>query len=332
VKSLCLVAAVAGLLNGASSQPDVINGKVETRPLAGPLTAEFHNLETTSSAGPFWAAYTVPMVPRQGEMCGNDERHSNLVHLEGPDTLVVLFRFENRALDRVRISSLDCQFDAGGLSFVLLTGVQPAQSVELLGQLAHSWTQTGRKPHFDSIISAIGLTRDPAADRMLESMLAASEPEPLREKVLFWLANARGRAGFEAVRKALQSDASDRVRERATFALSVSKEPGVNQALEDAARNDHTPRVRSQALFWLAHKAGRDEAALILRAAEQDPAPEVRRQAVFALEQIPEGGGIPLLIQLAKTSQDKKVREQAMFWLGRSKDPQAMKFFEDLLK
>jgi hypothetical protein len=317
-----------------AQQPDIINGKVETRPLAGPLEQEFHRLEASATT-PLWAAYTVPMVPRQGEMCGTDE-HNNVVRLEGPDTMVILFRFENRALDRVRISSLDCRFDAGGLPFTLLTGVPPAQSVDLLTGLAHTWlqtaNQTGRRPHVDSIISGLALHRDPAADRALESMLAPSQPETLREKVLFWLASARGRSGFDAVKRALQSDPSDRIREKATFDITVSKEPGAMQALVDAARGDHSPRVRSQALFWLAHKAGPQESAVILQAAKQDPDLEVRRKAVFALQQIPKGEGIPLLIQLARTSTDRKVKEQALFWLGQSKDPRATAFFEEVLK
>jgi HEAT repeat protein len=326
----CLIALALLAIAAQAQQPEVINGKVETRALTEPLAAAFHKLEA-SAATPFWAAYTVPMVSRQGEMCGNDE-HNRIVRLEGPDTLVVLLRFDNRALDRVRISSLDCQFDAGALPFVFLTGVQPAQSVDLLAGLAHTWTESGRKSHFDSVITAIALHRDPAADRVLEAMLVPTQPESLREKVLFWLANARGPSGFEAVRKVLQSDPSDRVREKATFALTVSKEAGAMPALVDAARNDRTPRVRSQALFWLAHKAGLQESAVILQAARQDPDAYVRRQAVFALQQIPKGDGIPLMIQLARTSTDPKVKEQAMFWLGRSRDPRATAFFEEVLK
>ncbi len=328
MKFLCGLGLWACLLT--AQQPDVVNGKIEARPVSGPLEQEFHRLET-AAATPLWAAYTVPMVSRQGEMCGTDE-HNKVVRLEGPDTMVILFRFDNHALDRVRISSIDCQFDAGGLPFVVLTGVQPAQSVDLLAGLAHTWTQTGRKPHSDSIISAIALHRDPAADRALESMAAPSQPESLREKVLFWLANARGRSGFETVRKVLQSDPSDRIREKATFAVSVSKEAGVNQALIDSARNDKTPHVRSQALFWLAHHAGTQESAVILQSARQDADAGVRRQAVFALEQIPQGEGIPALIQLARTSTDPKVKEQAVFWLSRSRDPKATAFFEEVLK
>jgi HEAT repeat protein len=321
----------------APQQPDVINGKLETRPLAGPLAQEFHKLEA-SSTSPLWLVYTFPAIPGQGTMCGSLEnnnsnsRHNNIVRLEGPENLLVLFRLENRALDRVRVSSLDCQFDSGGLPFILLTGVQPAQSVDLLLELVHTCTQTSRKAHFDSLITAIALHRDPAADRALESMLALSQPESLREKALFWLANSRGRSGFEAVRRVLQTDPSDQVRDKATFALTVSKEAGAIPTLVEAARKDKSTKVRSQALFWLAQKAGLQESPVILEAARQDPDAHVRRQAVFALKQIPQGDGIPLLIQLARTSTDTEVRKQAVFWLGQSHDPRATSFFEEVLK
>lgn len=321
---LFLVAATA-----AAQQPVILNAKVETRALAGPLQQEYHRLEA-SAASPMWVAYTVAMIPHQGEMC--DGGRDNIVRLEGPETLVILFRFENRALDRVRIHSIDCQFDAGGLPFILLTSVPPAQSVDLLSDLARTWTQAGRKPHFDSLITAIAMHRDASAERALEAMLVATQPESLREKVLFWLANSRGQSGFEAVKKVLQSDPSDRVREKATFAITQSKEPAAMQVLADAARSDHSTRVRSQALFWLAQRGGLPHAQTILQAANQDSDPGVRRKAVFALTQIPNGDGIPLLVQIARTSTDSKVKEEAVQWLGRSHDARANAFFEQILK
>ena len=311
-------------------QPTIINAKVETRALAGPLEQEYHRLEA-SAASPMWLAYTVPMIPRQGEMCGIDQ-HNNIVRLEGPETLVVLFRFENRALERVRTHSIDCQFDAGGLPFVLLTGVPAGQSVDLLNGLVQTWLTAARKPHFDSLVSAIALHRDAAAERALQGMVAPAQPETLRERALFWLANSRGQSGYEAVKKVLQSDPSERVRDKATFAISVSKEPGAMAALEEAGRHDRSTKVRGQALFWLAQKGGVDHAAAILEAAQQDPDPGVRRKAVFALTQIPNGDGTPMLIQLARKSTDAKVKEEAVQWLGRSHDARANAFFEQILK
>jgi hypothetical protein len=40
---------------------------------------------------------------------------------------------------------------------------------------------------------------------------------------------------------------------------------------------------------------------------------------------------VPKLIEVARTNRNPAVRKQAMFWLGESKDPRAVKFFEEVL-
>lgn len=315
----------------AQTAPEVINGKLETRALNGTLAATYQSLEKSAGA-PLWMAYSVPSIPGEHASCDNNQQHNRTVRLEGPDTLVVLYRFENHTLDRVRLENPDCQFDAGGLPFIFLTGVPPTQSVELLAGLVHKWNDSGeRKPHFETMLAALALHRDPAVDRELDSMVAASEPANLRERALFWEAQARGPHGFEIVKNILAHDADNRLREKATFDITLSKEAGVIPALEQAALKDATPKVRRQALFWLSHKAGKSAAQFIVNATKQDPDREVRRQAVFALSQIPNGEGTPFLIQVAKTSTDPEVKKQAVFWLGQSHDQRATTFFQDIL-
>ncbi len=46
---------------------------------------------------------------------------------------------------------------------------------------------------------------------------------------------------------------------------------------------------------------------------------------------MPADEGVPKLIEIARTNRNPVVRKQAMFWLGQSKDPRAVKFFEDVL-
>jgi hypothetical protein len=41
--------------------------------------------------------------------------------------------------------------------------------------------------------------------------------------------------------------------------------------------------------------------------------------------------GAPRLIQIVRTTTDRNLRKQAMSWLGQSRDPQAVRFFEELL-
>jgi HEAT repeat protein len=84
-------------------------------------------------------------------------------------------------------------------------------------------------------------------------------------------------------------------------------------------------------LFWLAQKAGRQAVDEIAAAVDRDPEMEVKKAAVFALSRLPKDDGVPELIEVARNNKNPEVRRQAMFWLGQSKDPRAVKFFEDIL-
>ena len=72
--------------------------------------------------------------------------------------------------------------------------------------------------------------------------------------------------------------------------------------------------------------------AAIRSAVDDDPEMDVKRKAVFALSQLPKDEGVPKLMEVARNNRNPEVRKQAMFWLGQSKDPRAVSFFEDLLK
>ena len=56
-----------------------------------------------------------------------------------------------------------------------------------------------------------------------------------------------------------------------------------------------------------------------------------KKRAVFALSQLPANEGVPKLIEVASSHSNPAVRKQAMFWLGQSKDPRALAFFERIL-
>ena len=118
----------------------------------------------------------------------------------------------------------------------------------------------------------------------------------------------------------------------ALVALSMHKGDAALNTLLDMARDNQNTKVRSSALFWLAQRAGDKAVGAIQNAIANDPETEVKKKAVFALSQLPKDEGVPLLIQQARTNKNPEVRKQAMFWLGQSKDPRALKFFEEILK
>jgi HEAT repeat protein len=352
----------------AAQMPRLANANMRPVAASAPLTAQFKAL-VDAQVEPAWIAYTQPTVDGTLVSCcwgwndnGNGqstcctgcplEGRSNVVSvsdqtgegglpqqpqqpikLEGATDFVMLFRIENRRIDRVRVYAADCALDAGGRTVHAITGVKASESLALLESLATTWqATTDRKSVPDSIVMGVALHRDPAADGVLKKLLEPSQPDDVRRRATFWLARARGRAGFETVRRLMRDDPSERVRKHAVFAITQSRAPDVVPVLLEAARTSPQADVRGEALFWLAQRAGKQAGEAITRAIEQDPETEVKVRAVAALGQLPKDEAVPLLINVARTNTNPAVRKRAMFWLGQSKDPRALEFFASVLK
>jgi hypothetical protein len=338
--------------------PQVVNAKIETRAVNGSLAETFRGIAAQSDK-PEWIAYSVAEIAGDRTVCcGNfndnyggcgtcrlekengvtgttsqKDATSGTVQLEGSRQLVVLFRLEGKQVIRIREASENCTLDAGGLPFIWLTGVRPAESVAMLSDFVNRATFEGHGEHGigQGALSAIALHADPSADRAFESFVAADQPEQLRKHASFWLGAARGKAGELLLQKMAKSDPSPQVRSQVAFALSVSHEPEALNEMIHMAKEDESSHVRGQALFWLAQKAGQKAMGAITGAIENDPDTDVKKKAVFALSQMPKDEGVPKLIEVAKTNRNREVRKQAMFWLGQSNDPRALDFFEQVL-
>jgi HEAT repeat protein len=98
------------------------------------------------------------------------------------------------------------------------------------------------------------------------------------------------------------------------------------------ARDGKNAQLRGDALFWVAQRAGAKAMETVTNAIDNDPDTEVKKKAVFALSQMPKDEGVPKMIEVARNNRNPEVRRQAMFWLGQSRDPRALQFFEDILR
>lgn len=122
------------------------------------------------------------------------------------------------------------------------------------------------------------------------------------------------------------------INESAVHVIGRHADPSAVPVLLDLAKRHPDTRVRGSALLALAQAAGRRVAPDLVSAVDNDPDTEVKKRAVFAISQLPKDEGVPLLMRLAREHQNLAVRKQAMFWLGQSKDPRALEFFETVLK
>jgi hypothetical protein len=330
------------------AQPaNLANAQARTRAVSGDVARDIQAIVSTET-GPLWVGYELPTNDPRGPYGADWQGRCNLedrgplpavvssdttYFLEAPRTFLVLLRIEQKRVEKIRSFSPNCRLDAGGLPFVWLTGVRAADSVALLAEYARQIGADARddRSRDTGALAALAYHADPAADRVLDELLAPALPETLRERVPFYLGSARRRRGFEVLRRIVKEDASERVRERAVYGLSVSREPEAVAVMIDAARTDRSARVRGQALNWLAQKAGRQVTDTITAAIERDPDNDVKRRAVTALGQLPRDEGIPLLIQVARTNKNPDIRRRAMQVLAQSKDVRAVAFFEEVL-
>ena len=349
--------------------PRISNGAVTPQPAGAALVQSFGSL-VSSTTDVAWIGYAVPSIRREGMMCcfssGSTYISGNVVmsnggtmvsgcriepnapaapaapgaaaatpagpvKLEGPDTLVVMFRVVDRAVERIRMFSEGCDLDAGGRPVRWLENVRPADSVALLSTFVRPEAEK-RDRLANGALAALAMHAAPEAGAAVARYARTHDRASIRGEALFWLAQRREGDVRRTILEAVESDASPDVRKRGVFALGQLPDDQAVPALLQVARTHTTPAVRGEAIFWLGQKAGRKAGADITERIENDPDTDVKKRAVFALSQLPKDEGVPLLIRIARTHPNAAVKKQAMFWLGQSKDPRAIEFFAEILK
>ncbi len=113
----------------------------------------------------------------------------------------------------------------------------------------------------------------------------------------------------------------------ATFADGVDVSPELTGLVRD---DDATMPARKDALFWLGQTETKSQDLVQLYATLK---PHVLREHfTFVLSQRHDDDvALDKLMDIAQHDSDVQVRKQAMFWLGQSKSPRAIKFFQNIL-
>ncbi len=221
----------AGLL-AAQAPPAVKNGVMETWPFSGGLAAQL------KSGPPAWFGYEIKTERKTEQWC--DGQQQSPIQLEGSDRAAVLLRVENNQVEKLKVYSLQCALDAGGLPFVWLTGVGAEASLAYLKDLQN-----------EGAIFAISQHAGMQATDILIDEAKNNKSAHWREQALFWLAHRAGAKAAAAIVDAITNDPNTEVKKKAVFALSqLPAGEGVPKLIE-VASTQRNPEVRKQAFFWL---------------------------------------------------------------------------------
>jgi len=223
--------ALGGLVAGQDA-PKILSGQVEAKPFTGDLAAQL-------KSGPaVWFGYEIKTERKSEHLC--EGRDQNPVQLEGSDKAAVLIRVENNQIEKIKLYSMACTLDTGGLPFVWLTGVSEQASLSYLKAMTS-----------DGAIFVISQHFGKEATDILIDTAKNSKSSHAREQALFWLAQRAGAKSVATIVDAIKNDPDTGVKKKAVFALSqLPPDEGVPKLIE-VAQTQRNPEVRKQAFFWL---------------------------------------------------------------------------------
>lgn len=261
------LAMALGVAAPGAAQGRFTNARTETRSAAQGLTRE---LQTAAARGGVtWVGYRIPMIPGPRQMCcwdstssiagdccgmcrlesgggvtmttGDVQQRGTRIVLEPPTEFLVLARFENGVVTRIRTFTPDCDVDAGGMTLLWLNDVRPDESVSWLASL------TGNK----QAVHAIAMHNTASALSTLIRTAREDRDTRRRSDALFWLAQRAGQQAVATITDAINDDPETEVKKKAVFALSqLPHDEGVPRLIE-IARTHRNSEVRKQAFFWL---------------------------------------------------------------------------------
>jgi HEAT repeat protein len=230
------------------AQPKLlVNAQVDTHSAASGLTDVFRG-QVAASSQAAWIGYSIPALHGGNLGCDyvrDGGATAGVVHLELPDSAIILFRIERNAVGRIRALSPYCEIDAGGLPVHWIADVGAADSIALLATFAPDPGPVG-----DGAVSALAVHQDPAGGAALERLLAPDQPEWLRLRTVSRLAS-RGPGGLDVLKRLISADSSQNVRRRAVSALIGVAEGAGIPVLVELVKSAQDPAIRKQAMSSL---------------------------------------------------------------------------------
>jgi len=171
-----------------------------------------------------------------------------------------------------------------------------------------------------------------ARAKLFEIARSASDSE-LRGDAIFWVGQRGDNLAADELTRLLDSERDTDVRKKIVFSLSQMNNPKARAKLMDVVRGSDDPELRGETVFWLAQTGGDQIVEFLSQLYDSEKAIAVKKKIIFALTQTKNHkAALRKLMAIGKSDPSPEARKEAIFWIGQSRDPEAIKFIEDLLK
>lgn len=341
--ALCMaLMALASLQSYANAASNLINGQPSSveikRSISKTLNAA--NLENADQ----WVSYQVDMEPENGmpccfqgdnhEGCALDKRSNSWGTSHGNDedskVLNLYFKWKDNHPTELFFAGSECAVDAGGSKVLNLTKVSQQQSLDFLKQFVDPNTGS-KKLKNKKALAGIALHRGELAHKLLVQLANRSD-DKLSRQAVFWLGEARNKAGYESLVDILEDkNRNVNTRAKAVFALSQNSYPDAKRKLVELAMNSKDTKIQSKAIFWLADSKHPETINVIDKVLKSEVSYSVKKKAVFGLSELNTDKSWQRLIEIAKNDEYPRVREKAIFWLSQNHQRNAKPILLDII-
>jgi HEAT repeat protein len=154
----------------------------------------------------------------------------------------------------------------------------------------------------------------------------------LRERAIYWIAYRSGEQAFITLNELYGAEEDRAIKERILYLFAHSGDSRAPAKVDEIARADASPELRERAIYWVAHRSGPEATDVLVSLYDEQKEEETKERILYWLGRRGGKAGLQKLLTVAKNDSSRKLRERATYYLAGSKDPEAIKLLEQILK
>ncbi|HWP42173.1 MAG TPA: HEAT repeat domain-containing protein [Blastocatellia bacterium] len=192
-----------------------------------------------------------------------------------------------------------------------------------------------------AIVSALARSRSAQAEAWIAEVARTAESAEVRREAMHSLARRNPQQVIDILIQLYGTEQNVEVKREIISSLAqlapkpVEGQPDQDAAtkkLTDIARNDPAPQLRESAIFALVRRDREREVPMLIQFFDAEKSEEIKERILLTMCRYTNKQALRKLMEVAKSDASVKLRKSAVTCLGRSKDPEAMKFIEEILK
>ncbi len=203
------------------------------------------------------------------------------------------------------------------------------QAVETLIRLYDGEKDAGLK---DLILYWLAQSNNERARAKIVELARGDNSSELRDRAVYWIAQRGGEQSFGALNELYGAEKDSEIKDRILYWFAQSEDPRARARVVEIARSDSSSELRDRAIYWVAQRKGEEATDALIRLYDEQKEEEIKERILYWLGQRGGKAGLQKLLAVARNDSSQNLRERAVYYLAGSKDPEAIKLLEQILK